>query len=136
MGRADPIACLAGVTANEFKPTPGRALIQRQKQEKAGRIHLVQKAKEDERLELSVARVVKVGDPERASGNGAEIPMPVKPGDLVLVDRYAGQDVAFGVGGDADYYVIVTRAEILGVFDEAPGEFSGAQKDKFFEYRD
>jgi chaperonin GroES len=58
------------------------------------------------------ATVVAVGN-GRITEDGTVIPLDVKPGDLVLIGKYAGNEIKL----DGEDLVIVREDEILGVLE-------------------
>lgn len=131
MGLRSDAFARTGLPLDGYRPTRGRALVQRISQVQVGKVHLVEKKAEDKRLELTVARVIKTG-PHELSATGVEMPFDFTSGDYVLLDRFAGNDVTlYAPDPDAPgklketEYVIVTRTDVLGVFNSLPDEFSG-----------
>ena len=73
----------------------------------AGGILLPQGA--DEKRQLRLMRVVSVGD-GRTTEHGVHIDVRVKPGDYVVVGKFAGHEIGHG-----DNYKIINEVEIFGV---------------------
>lgn len=63
----------------------------------------------DKQRALTVMRVVSIGD-GRITDHGVHIKVRVKPGDYVIVGKYAGHEV-----GSTGQYKIINEVEILGV---------------------
>lgn len=51
--------------------------------------------------------------PGRLTEKGFRLEMSVKPGDIVLVGKYAGSEVKI----DSDEFLIVTDDDVLGILD-------------------
>lgn len=87
----------------QLKPLSDRVIAQRLEQEEVakGGIILPDSAKKKQEK----AKVIAVG-PGKHDQNGKLIPMPVKEGDIILMDKYAGQEISIN---DHDY--IIVRAE-------------------------
>lgn len=95
----------------ELEPLFDRVLLQRVEQEKkyAGIIHLADNAK----VKNCLARVVYVG-PGRLDSLGNRIPLQVRPGDIVLIGRYAGLEVeVMDENGRPEKFVTMIEEEIL-----------------------
>jgi chaperonin GroES len=63
----------------------------------------------DNQRQLTVMKVVSVGD-GRTTDHGVHIDIRVKPGDYVIVGKFAGHQV-----GSSEKYKIINEVEILGV---------------------
>jgi chaperonin GroES len=59
------------------------------------------------------AKVVAVGDGKKLE-DGKVLPMPVKVGDVVLMDKYAGQEVSI----DDEEYMILKADDIIAIIEE------------------
>ena len=94
-----------------LKPLGNRVLVQRLEAEETmkGGIILPDSAKKKQ----ETARVVAVGT-GRKLDDGKELPIPVKVGDVILMDKYAAQEVTLD---DIDY-VIVKADDIIAIIEE------------------
>lgn len=63
----------------------------------------------DRTKSLTIMKVISVGD-GRTTDHGVHIDVRVKPGDYVIVGKFAGHEV-----GNSNQYRIVNEVEILGV---------------------
>lgn len=99
----------------------GLVLVKRDPPETmVGSLIVIPKAVEKRRYEPTQAVVMKIGKPDRTD-KGATIPNCLKVGDRVVLDKFAGHDVAIE-GDDDGSYVIVAEADVLCVLDPAPVE--------------
>ena len=91
-----------------LRPLGSRVLAQRIKQEESlkGGIILPDSAKKKQETD----KVIAVG-PGIENKEGPLIPPPVQIGDLILMDKYAGQEVTF----DDEEYVIVRSDDIIAI---------------------
>lgn len=91
-----------------LKPLSNRVLVKRlEGQDKMkGGIILPDSAKKKQ----ETAEVIAVG-PGKKDKNDQLIPMPVKPGDKVLMDKYSGQEVVL----NDEEYVIVRAEDIVAI---------------------
>ncbi len=94
----------------KLKPLGNRVLAIRQEPEEAvkGGIILPDSAKKKQ----ETAKVVAVG-PGKKDKAGCCIPMPVKEGDLILMDKYAGQEVTI----DDEEFIIVRADDIIAIIE-------------------
>lgn len=94
-----------------LKPLGSRVLLQRLEPEATmkGGIILPDSAKKKQER----ARVVAVG-PGKKLEDGTVDPMPVKNNDVVLMDKYSGQDVMI----DNEEYIIVKAEDIIAIIGE------------------
>lgn len=94
-----------------LKPLSNRVLVQRLEAEEtlAGGIILPDSAKKKQEM----ARVVAIG-PGKKDKSGNVVPMPVKEGDLVLIEKYAGQDVTL----DDEEYVVVRSDDVIAIVED------------------
>ena len=95
-----------------LKPLGNRILAQRLEaaaETKKGGIILPDSAKKKQ----ETARVVAVGDGKKLE-DGKVIPVPVKVGDVVLMDKYSGQEVTLG----DEEYVIAKADDIIAIIVE------------------
>ena len=92
------------------RPLRDRVLVKRveEPEQRIGGIIVPDTAKE----KPLQAKVVAVGS-GRVNDDGRTIPPDVKPGDYVLVGKYAGTEIKL----DGEEYLIVREDEILGVAD-------------------
>ncbi len=90
-----------------LKPLGNRVVAQRVEQEESlkGGIVLPDSAKKKQ----ETARVVAVG-PGALTKEGNHLPMPVKVGDMIVVDKYAAQE--FSIEGVE--YIFVKADDIMG----------------------
>lgn len=98
-------------TLIKFKPLGNRVLVRRLEQEEKlkGGIILPDTAKKKQEQ----AEVVAVG-PGKKDKNGKLIPMPVKEGDIVLMDKYSGQEVTL----DDETYVIARADDLIAIIEK------------------
>ena len=91
-----------------LKPLGNRVMAERLEAEETlkGGIILPDSAKKKQ----ETARVVAVG-PGKRLDDGALVPMPVKVGETILIDKYAGQEVTL----DDVEYVIVKADDIIAI---------------------
>lgn len=94
-----------------LKPLGNRVLAQRQEAEETvkGGIILPDSAKKKQ----ETARVVAVG-PGKKLDDGKLIPSSVKVGDIILMDKYSGQEVTI----DEQEYIIVKSDDIIAIIEE------------------
>ncbi len=94
-----------------LKPLGNRVLAQRLEAEETmkGGIILPDTAKKKQ----ETARVVALGDGKRLD-DGKILPIPVSVGDLILVDKYSGQEVTV----DDEEYLIVKAEDIIAIIEE------------------
>lgn len=104
---------MASQTAKKIalKPLGNRVLAQRlEKQETLkGGIILPESAKKKQ----ETAKVVAIGEGKRLD-DGKILPILVKEGDLILMDKYAGQEVQI----DDVEYIIVKADDIIAIIEE------------------
>jgi len=92
-----------------LKPLGNRVVAKRLEQEETkGSIILPDTAKKKQ----ETAKVVAIGT-GKTSKEGAPIPIPVKIGDTILMDKYAGQEVTL----DDEEYVIVNADDIIAIIN-------------------
>ena len=93
-----------------LKPLGNRVLVQRLEQEETlkGGIILPDTAKKKQ----ETAKVISVG-PGAIGKDGKAIPVPVKVGDTILMDKYSGQEVTL----DDEEYVIVRGEDIVAIIN-------------------
>jgi chaperonin GroES len=92
------------------RPLHDRVLLKRleEGEQRVGGIIIPDSAKEKPQQ----ATVVAVGN-GRITEEGTVIPLDVKPGDLVLIGKYAGNEIKL----DGEDFLIVRQDEILGVLE-------------------
>lgn len=97
-------------TANKttLKPLGNRVLAKRQEQEETlkGGIILPDSAKKKQ----STAMIIAVG-PGSVNKEGKLVPMSVKVGDKILLDKYAGQEITL----DDEEFVILRDEDIIAI---------------------
>lgn len=93
-----------------LKPLGNRIVAQRLEQEETlkGGIILPDTAKKKQES----AKVVAIG-PGLTSKDGKLMPMPVKVGDVILMDKYSGQEVTI----DDEDFVIVKADDIIAIIE-------------------
>lgn len=93
----------------KLQPLGNRVLVRRmQKEESVGGILLPDTAKKKQEQ----AEVVAVGK-GKTDKNGQLIPMPVKVGDIILMEKYAGQEITL----DDQEYVILRADDIIAIIE-------------------
>lgn len=94
----------------QFKPLGDRVLVRRleEKEHSKGGIILPETAKKKPEM----TEVVAIGQGKR-SQEGKLIPMPVKIGDIVLIDKYAGQEVTL----NDEEFVVIRSDDIVAIVD-------------------
>ncbi len=94
-----------------LKPLGNRVLAQRLEKEETtkGGIILPDSAKKKQ----ETAKVVAIGAGKRLD-DGKLVPMPVKEGDTILMDKYSGQEVQI----DDVEYIIVKADDIIAIIEE------------------
>lgn len=94
-----------------LKPLGNRILAQRQEAEETvkGGIILPDSAKKKQ----ETAKVVAVG-PGKKLDDGKLIPPSVNVGDIILMDKYSGQEVTI----DDEEYIIVKSDDIIAIIEE------------------
>jgi len=94
-----------------LKPLGNRVLAQRleAKETMKGGIILPDSAKKKQ----ETAKVVAVGEGQRLD-DGKILPVPVKLGDLILMDKYAGQEVVL----DDEEYLIIKAEDIIAIVQD------------------
>jgi chaperonin GroES len=93
-----------------FKPLQDRVLVQRTEAETKMKGGLV--LPDTAKKKSEAARVIAVGA-GKADSCGKISPMPVKVGDLVLMDKYSGQEVSI----EGQEYVIVRASDIIAIIE-------------------
>lgn len=95
----------------KFKPLGNRVLVRRLEQEETlkGGIILPDTAKKKQEQ----AEVVAIGTGKKDK-NGQTIPMPVKIGDVILMEKYSGQEINL----DDEDYVILRSDDIIAIVEK------------------
>lgn len=98
-------------TSIKLKPLRDRVLVKRLEAAETlkGGIILPDSAKKKQ----ETAKVLAVGEGQKDK-EGKIIPMPVKIGDLILMDKYTGTEVTL----DDEDYVIVRADDIIAIVEE------------------
>ena len=97
-------------TVKHIKPLGNRVLVKRsQAKTTKGGIILPDTAKKKEER----AEVVAVGTGKKDK-NGKVIPMPVKVGDIILMDKYSGQEVQV----NDEEFMIVRQDDIIAIVEK------------------
>jgi chaperonin GroES len=100
-------------TANKMKlqPLGNRVIAQRLEKEETlkGGIILPDSAKKKQ----ETAKILAVGK-GKVNKEGETIPCPVKVGDIVLMDKYSGQEVSL----DNEEYLILNADDIIAIVEE------------------
>ena len=94
-----------------LKPLGDRVLAQRQEADETvkGGIIIPDSAKKKQ----ETAKVVAVG-PGKKLDDGKLIPTSIKVGDIILMDKYSGQEVSL----DEEEYIIVKSDDIIAIIEE------------------
>jgi chaperonin GroES len=94
-----------------LKPLGNRVLAQRLEQEEKlkGGIILPDSAKKKQ----ETAKVLAVG-PGKRLDDGKVLPVPVKVGDTILMDKYSAQEVTI----DDEEYLILKADDIIAIIEE------------------
>ena len=94
----------------DFKPLFDKVLVERVEAESktASGLIIPDTAKE----KPMQGKVIAVGDGAR-SENGQLVPMTVKPGDVVLFGKWAGNEVKI----DNKDYLVIKESDIIGIFN-------------------
>ena len=98
-------------TKTRIQPLGNRVLIKRLEAEEKlkGGIILPDTAKKKQEL----ARVVATGTGKQ-SKDGKNQPMPVKEGDLVLIEKYSGQEITF----EDEEFVILRAEDVIAIVQQ------------------
>lgn len=98
-------------TMTEIKPLGNRVLAKRKEQEKTlrGGIILPDSAKKKQ----EVAEVIACG-PGAFSKDGHLLPMPVKVGDFILLDKYSAQEIQL----NDEEFIIIKADDIVAIVQE------------------
>lgn len=103
--------CSASHSAPKLRPLGNRVLVRRLEAEEKlkGGILLPDSAKKKQEQ----AQVVAVGTGKRDKNDNL-IPMPVKVGDIILMEKYSGQEVTL----DDQEYVILRADDIIAIVEK------------------
>lgn len=95
-------------TKTQLKPLGNRVLLRRLEPEETlkGGIILPDSAKKKQEQ----AEVIAIG-PGKKDKDGKLVPMPVKTGDIVLMEKYTGQEVTI----DDEEFVIVKADDLIAI---------------------
>ena len=98
-------------TKVKLRPLGNRVLVRRLEAEEKlkGGLVLPDTAKKKQES----AEVIAIG-PGKKDKDGKTIPMPVKAGDVILMDKYSGQEVTI----DDEEYVIVRADDIIAIVEK------------------
>lgn len=93
-----------------FKPLNDRVLVKRLETEEktAGGLYIPDTAKE----KPSKGQIIAVG-PGKADDKGSRVALQVKPGDLVLFNKYAGTEIKL----DGVDHLVMREDDILAIID-------------------
>lgn len=93
-----------------FKPLGNRVLVRRleEKETSKGGIILPDTAKKKPEM----TEVVAIG-PGKKTQEGKILPMPVKAGDVVLVDKYAGQEITL----NDEEFIVIRSDDIVAIVE-------------------
>ena len=93
-----------------LKPLGNRVILMRLEAEETvkGGIILPDSAKKKQEM----AKVIAVGEGKKID-NDKTVPVPVKIGDVVLMDKYSGQEVNI----DDEEYIIVKADDIIAIIE-------------------
>lgn len=99
------------VNKTTLKPLGNRVLVQRLEPQETmkGGIILPDSAKKKQ----ETAKVVAIGSGKRLD-DGKTVPVPVKVGDVILMDKYSGQEVNI----DDEEYMILKADDIIAIIEE------------------
>ncbi len=94
-----------------LRPLGDRLLVQRleQKETLKGGIILPDSAKKKQES----ARVIAIGK-GKITKEGKSLPMPMKVGDLILMDKYGGQEVTI----DDEDYIVLRADDVIAIIEE------------------
>jgi chaperonin GroES len=94
----------------KFQPLGNRVLVRRLEQEEKlkGGIILPDAAKKKQEK----AEVIAIGTSKKDK-NGVIIPIPVKVGDIILMEKYSGQEIKL----DDEDYIILRADDIIAIIE-------------------
>jgi chaperonin GroES len=95
----------------QFKPLGNRVLVRRleEKETAKGGIILPETAKKKPEM----TKVVAIG-PGKKTQEGKLLPMPVNVGDVVLVDKYAGQEITL----NDEEFIVIRSDDIVAIVEQ------------------
>ncbi len=95
----------------KIKPLSDRVVAQRLESEETlkGGIIIPDSAKKKQEM----AKVIAIGD-GKVTDENKKLPMPVKIGDVILMDKYSGQEITI----DDEEYIIVKADDIIAIIEE------------------
>jgi chaperonin GroES len=94
----------------QFRPLGNRVLLRRlAAEETKGGIILPDNAKKKQEQ----AEVIAIGE-GKSDKNGQLIPIPVKTGDIVLIEKYSGQEVTL----NDEEYVIARADDLIAIIEK------------------
>lgn len=98
-------------TKVSLRPLGDRLIVQRLKQEETlkGGIILPDTAKKKKEM----AKVIAVGK-GKLTDEGKVLPMPVKVGDTILMDKYSGQEINV----DDEEYIVLRSDDVIATIEE------------------
>ena len=98
-------------TKLSLRPLGDRLIVQRLEQEDTlkGGIILPDTAKKKQEM----AKVIAVGN-GKVSEDGKTLPMPVKVGETILMDKYSGQEVSI----DEEEYIVLRADDVIATIEE------------------
>lgn len=91
-----------------LRPIGNRVVLKRQKNNEVTQGGIILPESAQNKKETAV--VVAIGD-GKVTDEGKTLPMPVKVGDVVLMDKYSGQDVTI----DDEEFIIVKSDDIVAI---------------------
>ncbi len=98
------------LTKTKLQPIGNRVLVQRLEAEETLKGGLI--VPDTAKKKQETAKVVAVGS-GKTDKNGKTIPLPVKVGDTILMDKYSGQEVTL----DDEEYVILRSDDIIAIVE-------------------
>jgi chaperonin GroES len=93
-----------------IQPLGNRVLVQRLEAEETVRGGII--VPDTAKKKQETAKVVSVGA-GKADKNGKLLPMPVKVGDTILMDKYSGQEITL----DDEDFVILRADDIIAIVE-------------------
>ena len=95
----------------KFQPLGNRFLVKRLQQEEKlkGGIYLPDTAKKKQEQ----AEVIAIGTGKKDK-NGQLIPIPVKVGDIILMEKYSGQEIKL----DDQEYIILRADDLIAIIEQ------------------
>lgn len=95
----------------KFQPLSNRVLVRRLEQEEKLKGGII--IPDSARKKQEQAEVIAIG-PGKKDKNGKLIPMPVKVGDIILIEKYSGQEVSL----NDEEFVIVKADDIIAIIEK------------------